>query len=92
MASPVEVAVLSDLGEHLLLSDSAELVEVLKQVLGHDELGVPVIVAIDTPSFLPEISGGLIVFYGQSLNLSKKFTPLSLKSGNVSFKIDVISI
>ena len=64
MASPIEVTVLSDLSEDLLFPDSAEFVEVLKEVFGHDELGVPVIVAIHTPSLLPEISGGLIVSDG----------------------------
>ena len=53
---------------------------------------MPVIVAIDASSLVPEISCCFVISNGEAFDLSQEVPPFGLKSGDVGLKVDVVTV
>lgn len=92
MANLVESDVLLEFLQGFLAPDFLEHLDVLKYDLGHDELGLPVILSIHVSSLTSDVSDAVVIGDGQLLQVSEKFMPLRLETLDVSFHIDVLVV
>ena len=67
MANLVESDVLLELLQGFLAPDFLEHLDVLKDDLGHDELGLPVILSIHVSSLTSNVSDAVVIGDGQLL-------------------------